>query len=92
MPDILVLLLLGTTVVLPLAALVRDTIEDVRGLVIPDDVPAAVELVDVLRVVRDAASDGGLEVMKRRERKEKKPRLRVKACSTMCSTTRSSTE
>ena len=59
-PDILVLLLLGTTVVAPLAALVIDTIEDVRGLVAPDDVPAAVEL-DVLRDTRDAASDGGLE-------------------------------
>lgn len=69
MPDILVLLLFGTTVVVPLAALVKDAIDDVRGLVMPDEVPAAVEL-DVLRVVRDGASEGGFEVIKRGKKKK----------------------
>lgn len=59
-PEMLVLLLLGTTVVAPLAILVSETIEDALGLVTPADVPAVVEC-DVLRVVRDGASEGGLE-------------------------------
>lgn len=65
-PDILVLLLFGTTVVAPLATLVIDAMEDVRGLVMPDEDPAVVEL-DVLR---DAASDGGLEAIMREKGKE----------------------
>jgi hypothetical protein len=62
-PEMLVLLWLGTTVVAPLATLVEETIEDALGLVAPDDVPAVVEC-DVLRVVRDVVSDGGLEVIR----------------------------
>ena len=62
-PDILVLLWLGTTVVAPLAMLVKETIDDALGLVAVDDVPAAVES-DVLRVIRDGVSDGGLEFIR----------------------------
>lgn len=79
----LVLRWLGTTVVAPLAALVIEAIEDVRGLVTPDvdDVPAAVEC-DVRRVRRDGASEGGLEVI-RGLRKERTGRGRcVQRCPT----------
>lgn len=62
LPD-MVLLLLGTTVVVPLAALVSETIEDVLGLVTPDDMPAAVGF-DVLRDIRDCVLDDGLEVIR----------------------------
>lgn len=61
-PDI-VLLLFGTTVVVPLTALLRDTIDDALDLVTPDDMPAVVEY-DVLRVIRDGVSEGGLEVIR----------------------------
>lgn len=55
--------LLGTTVVRPLAALESDAMEDVLGLVPPDDVPAAVERDVVIRDMRDGVSDGGLDVI-----------------------------
>ncbi len=51
--------LLGTTVVTPLATLVRDTMESARGFTAPNDVPAVVERDDGL-TIREEDSDGGL--------------------------------
>ena len=52
------LLLFGTTVVTPLAALVTETIEYARGFSPLDDVPAVVER-NVVLDTREGVSDGG---------------------------------
>lgn len=60
-------LLLGTTVVTPLAVLfVSETMEYARGLSPLDDVPAVVER-DVDRDTREGASDGGLAGMEKKD-------------------------